>query len=169
MCDPGECHDPVLRVKWDSGTSVSRSSSYQLFPVTKLPSSDLQALGFLNTQLLSSVFGTLCSILLLPDCLWLVFFILLLVYEFNSHINFLCALDGSLITWCSILIKSFSLDNQGPVNLCLPPLPCFLLQLKPSSQSSLQEKPALLFISWDFPQGTANMGLQSCMWSAFYM
>lgn len=57
---------------------------------------------------------------------------------------------------------------RGLLTSASPPPPCFLLQLKSLSLSSLQEKPTLLFVSWEVSQGIANMQLQPCMWSVPY-
>lgn len=59
-----------------------------------------------------------------------------MILHFNNHLNFLGTLDGSLISRCSTLIKSFGPGNQWPVNLCPLPLPCFLLSYSPVSKRS---------------------------------
>lgn len=87
-----------------------------------------------------------------------------MILHFNNHLNFLGTLDGTLISRCSTLIKSFGPGNQGPVNLCLASSALFSAVLR----SGLQEKPMLLFISWEVSQGMTNMWLQPCMRSTLY-
>lgn len=87
-----------------------------------------------------------------------------MILHFNNHLNFLGTLDGTLISRCSTLIKSFGPGNQGPVNLCLASSALFSAVLR----SGLQEKPMLLFISWEVSQDMTNMWLQPCMRSTLY-